>query len=259
MNIIYEIDSFFKYLIFNYISFIAITRIQKETTMKTKALIVVTSHSQLGKTGKPTGYYLPEVTHPYFELEKAGFEIDVASPLGGEAPMDPSSKDLSDEANRKFLQQPFLVEKLKKTIPLGKINPKDYSAILFAGGHGTMWDFADSTDIHRITAEIFENQGVVAAVCHGPAALVNVKLSNGRFLVDGKRVTGFSNAEEEEANLTKVMPFLLQTALEERQAKYEKAPIWKKNVVTDGNLVTGQNPASAADVGKAIVTILQKK
>ena len=227
--------------------------------MKSKALIVVTSHSKLGETGKPTGYYLPEVTHPYFELEKAGFEIDIASPLGGEAPMDQSSRDLSDEANRKFLEQPALVAKLKKTIALEKINPKEYTAILYAGGHGTMWDFAESKEINRVTAEIFENKGVVAAVCHGPAALVNVKLSNGKFLVDGKHVTGFSNAEEEAAKLTETMPFLLQTALEERNAKYEKAPLWNKKVVVDGNLVTGQNPASAKGVGEAIVNILKNR
>lgn len=226
--------------------------------MKQKALIVVTSHSQLGTTGKLTGYYLPEVTHPYFELEKAGLEIDIASPLGGKAPMDPSSRDLSDEANRKFLEQPSLVAKLENTIALEKINPKEYGAILFAGGHGTMWDFADSKEINRITAQIFENQGVVAAVCHGPAALVNVKLSNGKFLVDGKHVTGFSNAEEEAAKLTAIMPFLLQTTLEERNAKYESAPLWQKKVVVDGRLVTGQNPASAAGVGEAIAKIVRK-
>ncbi len=227
--------------------------------MKSKALIVVTSHSQLGKTGKPTGYYLPEVTHPYFELEKAGFEIDIASPLGGEAPMDESSRDLSDEANRKFLEQPSLVAKLKNTIALEKINPKDYTAVLYAGGHGTMWDFAESKEIIRVTSKIFENQGVVAAVCHGPAALVNVKLSNGKYLIDGKRVTGFSNAEEEAAKLTETMPFLLQTVLEKRNAKYESAPLWMKRVVVDGNLVTGQNPASAKAVGEAIVNILKNR
>ncbi len=227
--------------------------------MKSKALIVVTSHSQLGKTRKQTGYYLPEVTHPYFELEKAGYEIDIASPLGGEAPMDESSRDLSDEANRKFLEQSALVAKLKNTIALEKINPKDYSAVLYAGGHGTMWDFAESKEINRVTSQIFENQGVVAAVCHGPAALVNVKLSNGKYLIDGKHVTGFSNAEEEAAKLTETMPFLLQTALEKRNAKYENAPLWNKKVVADGNLVTGQNPASAKGVGEAIVSILKNR
>ncbi len=227
--------------------------------MKTKTLIVVTSYSQLGNTGKTTGYYLPEVTHPYFELEKAGFEVDIASPRGGQAPMDASSKDLSDENNRSFLARPELVEKLRNTIALDKISTADYAAVLYAGGHGTMWDFADSEEINRITSQIYENDGVVAAVCHGPAALVNVKLSDGTFLINGKRMTGFSNAEEEAAGLTKVMPFLLQTYLEKRNAKYESAPLWQENVVVDGRLVTGQNPASASGVGKAIVKVLKNR
>ena len=226
--------------------------------MKNKVLIVVTSHSRLGTTGKAAGYYLPEVTHPYFELEKAGLEVDIASPLGGEAPMEASSKDLSDEKNRKFLERPELASKLKNTIALEKINPKDYAAVLYAGGHATMWDFADSKEIQRITSQIYENKGVVAAVCHGPAALVNVKLSNGKFLIEGKHVTGFSNSEEDAAQLTQVMPFLLQTSLEKHKALYEKAPLWQKKVVVDGNLVTGQNPASATGVGEAVAKILQR-
>lgn len=227
--------------------------------MKTKALIVVTSHSRLGSTGKLTGYYLPEVTHPYFELEKGGLEVDIASPLGGESPMDESSRDLSDVLNRKFIEQPTLMAKLRNTIALSKVNPDDYAAVIFAGGHGTMWDFADSIDINRITSKIYERNGVVAAVCHGPAALINVKLSNGKFLVDGKHLTSFSNAEEHAAQLTQIMPFLLQTELENRNAKYESAPLWQKKVVIDGRLVTGQNPASAAGVGEAVAKIIKNK
>lgn len=133
-----------------------------------------------------------------------------------------------------------------------------YAAVLYAGGHGTMWDFANSHTIDRITAQIYENGGIVAAVCHGPAALVNAKLSSGKFLIEGRRVTGFTNAEEDAAKLTEVMPFLLQTAMEKQNAKFESAPLWQKNVVVDGHLVTGQNPASAAGVGEAIVRLLTK-
>ncbi|MEK7358262.1 MAG: type 1 glutamine amidotransferase domain-containing protein, partial [Bdellovibrionota bacterium] len=142
---------------------------------------------------------------------------------------------------------------------LSAVDPTKYSAVLYAGGHGTMWDFADSAQVQRIASGVYENDGIVAAVCHGPAALVNVKLSNGSYLVSGKRVTGFSNAEEEAAELTKVMPFLLETALIDHGAKFENAALWQKKVVTDGRLVTGQNPASAAGVGAAIAKILATK
>lgn len=225
--------------------------------MKKKVLIVVTSHNRLGETGKPTGYYLPEVTHPYFELQKAGLEIEIASPLGGKAPMDLSSKDLSDPKNREFLETPHLAKLLDETVALDRVDGKDYAAILFAGGHGTMWDFPNAQAVQRVTREVYENGGVVAAVCHGPAALVNVKLSNGENLISGKRLTGFSNAEEEAAQLTKVMPFLLESALVGKNAKFESAPLWQSRVVVDGRLVTGQNPASASGVGEAVAKILR--
>ncbi len=224
--------------------------------MKKKILIVVTSHNQIGQTGKPSGYYLPEVTHPYFELAKKGWEIDIASPLGGEAPMDPKSRDLSDAANKKFLEDPQTSRKLTATLALKDIRSQDYAGVLYAGGHGVMWDFAESKEIQRISKEIYEAQGVVAAVCHGPAALVNVQLSDGTPLVSGKHLTGFSNAEEEAAQMTKVVPFLLQTSLVKKGAKFESAPLWNKKVVVDGRLVTGQNPASAKGVGEAMAEVL---
>lgn len=221
-----------------------------------KALIVVTSHSQMGNTGKVTGYYLPEVSHPYAALVAKGIEVDIASPLGGKAPLDPTSLDLKDPINKKFYEEVSTKSKLDRTLALESINPKDYAAIVYAGGHGTMWDFPTNSAIQRVTAEIFENGGVVAAVCHGPAALVNVKLSNGKYLVDGKKVGAFSNAEEEAAGLTRVMPFLLETELKKRGASYSKADLWKSHVVVDGKLVTGQNPASAGAVGEAVAKLL---
>lgn len=226
--------------------------------MQKKVLIVVTSHDKLGSTGKPTGYYLPEVSHPVLELAKVGFDFEVASPKGGKAPMDPASRDLTDPANRTFLENPKYVAKIENTIALSEVNPKDYAAVIFAGGHGTMWDFADSKDLQRVATAIYESQGIVSAVCHGPAALLNVKLSNGTYLVAGKKVTGFSNAEEEAAELTKVMPFLLETELKNRGAKYESAALWQERVVSDQRLVTGQNPASAAGVGREVARLLSK-
>ena len=222
-----------------------------------KALLVVTSHERLGDTGKPTGYYLPEVTHPYYALRDAGVEVDIASPKGGAAPMDPSSGDRKDPANARFLDTAADRDKVERTARLADVDPSDYDAILFAGGHGTMWDFREDRDVQRLAAAIHDKGGVVAAVCHGPAALVDVCLSSGDYLVAGKRVTGFSNDEEEAAELTKVVPFLLESALVERGGRYQKAGLWQEHVVTDGRLVTGQNPASAAGVGRAVADLLE--
>lgn len=222
-----------------------------------KVLIVVTSHDKLGRTGKKTGYYLPEVTHPYFQLVKAGFQVDIASIKGGLAPMDESSRDLSDSLNLKFLATREHDRKLQQTLKLSDLRPSDYSAIIFAGGHGTMWDFPENESVRRLSAAIYEEGGIVAAVCHGPAALLNIRLSNGRYLVDGKRVTAFTNREEEAAKLTRVMPFLLETELVKRGAVFESAGLWQKKVVVDQRLVTGQNPASAEELGRVLVGLLK--
>lgn len=224
-----------------------------------RALIVVTSHDRLGETGKQTGYYLPEVTHPYYALRDAGVEVDIASPRGGEAPMDSGSRDLTDPANARFLDSAADRDKITRTIPLADVDPAAYDGILFAGGHGTMWDFRDDPHVQRLAAAIHQRGGVVAAVCHGPAALVDVKLSSGDYLVAGKKVTGFSNAEEEAAKLTQVVPFLLESMLVERGGRYHKADLWQERVVTDGRLVTGQNPASAAGVGREVARLLTKR
>lgn len=222
-----------------------------------KVLLIVTSHYLLGSTGTLTGYYLPEVSHPYFELIEAGVEVDIASPQGGEAPIDKKSLKLEDSRNRQMWENPQHRAKLKNTLPLEGINPSDYDAVLFAGGHGTMWDFRENQDIQNVIRQVYENDGYVAAVCHGPAALVDVKLSNGKNIVDGVRVTGFSNAEEDIAELTEVMPFLLETELIKDGALYEKAEPWGEKVVIDQRIITGQNPASAELVGKTLLHALK--
>ncbi len=221
-----------------------------------KVLIVVTSHSQMGTTGKTTGYYLPEVSHPVSQLEERGLKVDIVSPKGGKAPMDPNSCDLSDPINKAFLGRQDLLNKIENTLRPQDVNPIEYQAILYAGGHGTMWDFPENRVLANIASQIYENGGIVAAVCHGPAALVNIKLNNGRYLVEGKRLTAFSNAEEEAAELTDVMPFLLESKLVDRGAVYSKASLWQEHVVTDQRLVTGQNPASAKEVGKQIAMLV---
>jgi putative intracellular protease/amidase len=232
-------------------------RFYKANPIRKKALIVVTSHSKLGSTGKKTGYYFPEAAHPYWELTQQSIQVDFASPRGGKAPMDPASLDLTDPVNKVLYADKSFSQKLDNTMKLSDVDASQYSAIVFAGGHGTMWDFRTSETVKKISAAIYDKGGVVAAVCHGPAALVDVRLADGSFLVDGKSVTGFTNEEEEAAGLTRVMPFLLEDALRARGGKFEEAPMWQKKVVVDGRLITGQNPASAAGVGQAVADQLK--
>ena len=222
--------------------------------MKNKILFVLTSHGIKGSTGEPTGYYLSEVSHPWEVLTKAGYEIEFVSPKGGEAPVD--GFDLSDPVNKTFWEDPVYRKKVENTLTPKEVNPDDYPAIYYAGGHGTVWDFPQNEEIASIARTIYEKGGVVSAVCHGPAGLVNLKLSNGKYLVEGKKVTGFSNEEERAVKLEEVVPFLLEDALRERGAKFEKSGLWQEHVVVDGRIVTGQNPASGKRAGEEILKIL---
>ena len=222
-----------------------------------KALIVVTSHDLLGSTGKKTGYYLPEVTHPFLSLIDQGIEVDIASPKGGKAPMDEGSLNLTDPANFRFMDNKIFAGKLENTLKASDINSADYQAILFAGGHGTMWDFAQTESLAKLAENIYQQGGIVAAVCHGPAAILNLKNTDGSYLVTGKKVSAFSNDEEEAAKLTNIVPFLLETELNIRGAIYEKAPLWEKKVVISERLITGQNPASAEGVGEEVGKMLK--
>lgn len=224
--------------------------------MSKKALIVVTSHDQLG-TLRKTGYYLPEVAHPYLVLHDAGYDLDVVSPKGGNAPMDPGSLDLDDPDNRRFWETPEMRAKVENTLRPEDVDPADYDAIVFAGGHGVMWDFPDDTGLQRLGTAIYEDGGVVAAVCHGPAALVNMKLSDGSYLVAGKTVAAFTDEEEEAAELTGVVPFLLASTLISRGANHVKAANFQPKVASDQRLVTGQNPASAKRLGEEVLAALE--
>ncbi|WPU64552.1 type 1 glutamine amidotransferase domain-containing protein [Peredibacter starrii] len=228
-----------------------------EHNMKKTALIVVSSHENLGSTGKKTGWYLSEVTHIYYPLSKAGFDIEFASPKGGAAPMDESSRDLKDPENKQFLEDRALMEKMKTTLALSEVDPKKYQVIHFAGGHGAMWDFAENRDINRVASQIYEQGGIVSAVCHGPAALVNIKLSNGDYLIKGKDVNSFTDSEEAAVGNTKVVPFLLETTLKSRGAKFHAGKDWEDKVVVSERLITGQNPQSGHSVGKKIVEMSQ--
>ena len=223
--------------------------------MANKVLLALTSHAVKGSSGQPTGFYLAEAAHPWHELRKAGFQVNFVSVLGGKPPMD--GADNPDAISQAFLNDPQVQQQLANTPTAAQLNPKDYAAILFVGGHGAMWDFPDDEDLAKLAAAIYEHQGVVAAVCHGPAALVNPKLSDGNYLIKGKRVAAFTNQEEDAVGLSRVVPFLLASKLQERGAKHIPAPNWAAQVVVDGHLVTGQNPASATGVGQAMAELLE--
>jgi len=229
---------------------------KKSKNMKKKILFVVTSHDKKGSTGEDTGYYLGEVSHPWEVLHKAGYEIDFVSPKGGTPPVD--GFDLKDPVNKEFWENQEYKNKIDHSMTPSQVNPKEYSTIFYAGGHGAMWDFADNKELADIASKIYENGGIVAAVCHGPAGLVNIKLNNGKYLVDGKKINAFTNEEESEVKLTNVVPFLLEDKLKERGAKFEKSGLWQNHVVTDQRVITGQNPQSAKSVGEAIVKELNK-
>ncbi|MFT3947826.1 MAG: type 1 glutamine amidotransferase domain-containing protein [Agriterribacter sp.] len=229
---------------------------KKSENMSKKILFVVTSHDKKGDTGQPTGYYLSEVSHPWEVLHKAGYEIDFVSPKGGTPPVD--GFNLDDPTNKAFWENTEYKNKIDHSLKPNDVNPKNYVAIHYAGGHGTMWDFADNADLAKIATDIYENGGVVSAVCHGSAGLVNIKLSNGKYLVDGKKINAFTNEEETAVKLDKVVPFLLESKLIERGAKFEKSGLWQPHVTVDQRVVTGQNPQSAKGVGEAVLAELKK-
>lgn len=226
-----------------------------EPTTRGAVMFVVSGHTDLGETGVETGFFLSEVAHPWRVLTDAGYTVDFVSPAGGKVQMDPKSHDLDDPINVAFLASADAKE-LTGTLKPEAVDPTQYSAIFYAGGHGAMWDFPGSEALAGLAAQIWDNGGVVAAVCHGPAGLVNIKLADGSYLVDGKRLTAFTNAEEAAVKLTDTVPFLLATTLEERGATHVPAPNFAEHVVVDGRLVTGQNPASATEVGRSIVKLL---
>jgi len=222
-----------------------------------KVLFVVSSHGKMGSSGEPTGYYVPEAAHPWAVLKDAGYAVEFASPQGGQPPR--YGTDKPDAVVARFLADPEVTKQLTQTLRTAEVKASDYEAILFVGGHGTMWDFPEDKGSASVAAHLYETGGVVAAVCHGPAALVNLTLSNGHYLVEGKKVAAFTDAEEQAIKLDTVVPFLLASTLQSRGAEHVAAPNWQANVVVDGRLVTGQNPASAEGVGHAVLKLLQTR
>jgi putative intracellular protease/amidase len=213
-------------------------------------LLAMTSHDDLGGV-RPTGFYVPEAAHPWRVFRNAGYAVDLVSVRGGRPPMD--GFDADDPTQREFIHLP----ELTTTPPSAEVDAVGYDAIFYVGGHGTMWDFPDDAGLTRLGRDIYESGGVVAAVCHGPSALVNLTLSDGTYLVEGKEVSAFTNAEEEAVHLTKAVPFLLQTVLEERGAKHVAAANFESQVSVAERLVTGQNPASATRAAEEVVRLLK--
>jgi len=210
----------------------------------------------MGDTGKPTGWYLPELAHPYEVLTKSGVELTMVSPKGGDAPLDPNSVEMfkSDPVATSFLNNHASLwqNTAKLSTYLGRAD--EFDAVFVPGGHGPMFDLAIDPDTQKLVAEFADKGKVVSAVCHGPAAFVNVKLGNGKHLLEGKKVTGFSNDEEEQVGLSQVVPYSLEDELKKNAAGYEKADEpWGVKVVVDGKLISGQNPASSKAVGEAVL------
>lgn len=225
-----------------------------------KVLFVLTSHSELGDTGKKTGFWIEEFASPYYALADAGVDITIASPKGGKPPIDPSSEtpDAQTDATKRYYEDEALQTKLSKSKKLNEVKAEDFDAVFYPGGHGPLWDLSESKESINLIENFIKQNKPVAAVCHAPAALVKVKGTDGEPLVKGKKVTGFTNTEEEAVNLTEVVPFLVEDKLKELGGNYSKAGDWESYVLTDGLLITGQNPASSEKAAKELLKLLRQ-
>ena len=224
-------------------------------------LMVLTSHDQLGNTGKKTGFWLEEFAAPYYVLKDAGAKLTLASPRGGQPPLDPKSDeaDSQTDATRRFKQDKVAQAELATTKKLADVSAAGFDAVFYPGGHGPLWDLANDKSSVALIEAMNKAGKPVAAVCHAPGVLRDVKGSDGKPLVAGKRVTGFTNTEEEAVGLTKVVPFLVEDMLKEKGGTYSKGGDWQSYVLTDGNLITGQNPASSEAAAKALLELLARR
>ncbi|MGL4452923.1 MAG: type 1 glutamine amidotransferase domain-containing protein [Sarcina sp.] len=224
-----------------------------------KILVVVTNVSKYETAERPTGLWLGEAVHFVDVMEKAGYEIDYVSANGGYTPIDPHSlsNDFMTQTDWNYYTNKNFMDKLGNTLSVNEINTDDYEAIYYTGGHGVVWDFPNNEKMQKIAAQIYEKGGIVSSVCHGAAGLINIKLSNGKNLVDGIKLTGFSNSEEVAAGLDKLVPFLTETELVNSGANYVKGADWSEFAVSQDRVVTGQNPASGAAVAREILNILK--
>lgn len=224
-----------------------------------KVLIVLTSHSDLGNTGEKTGFWVEEFAAPYYVMADAGVELTIASPKGGQPPIDPKSAapDAQTDATKRFNSDTELKNKLAHSVKLSEVNQADYDAVFYPGGHGPLWDLANDEHSIALIEDFYKHNKPVAFVCHAPAALVKVKAPNGDPLVKGKEVTGFSNSEEEAVQLTNVVPFLLEDEMTNLGGKYSKGADWGSYVKQDGLLITGQNPGSSEEAAQLLLKTLK--
>src|SRR4051812_35444319 len=225
-----------------------------------KILMVLTSHDQLGTTGRKTGFWLEEFAAPYFVFRDAGVELTLASPKGGQPPVDPKS-DLAENqtpAMSRFKQDATAKKALANTVKLADMKAEDFDTVFYVGGHGPMWDLAESPVSKALLESFYSSGKPIALVCHSPGVLRHV-MYQGEPLVKGKRVTGFTNQEEEDVHLTQVVPFLVEDELTRLGAKFEKLPNWQPLAIVDGRLITGQNPASSTSAAKALMNLLRQQ
>ena len=224
-----------------------------------KVLIVLTSHDKLGDTGEKTGFWLEEFATPYYHLKDAGAEVTLASPRGGQPPLDPKSHepDYQTDATRRFDDDPTAQNELANTVKLAEMKVDDFDAVFYPGGHGPMWDLHNDSDSIALIEGFIAAGKPVAAVCHAPAVLLKANDQNGDPLVKGKKVTAFSNSEEAAVGLTNVVPYLLEDHLVEMGGVYQKVEDWNPLAVVDGLLITGQNPASSGAVAEALMNAIK--
>lgn len=225
-----------------------------------RILIVLTSYNQLGATGRDTGFWLEELAAPYYVFKDAGAEVTLASPKGGQPPLDPKSDDpdAQSDATRRFKADRAANLELAGTASLDSLSATDFDAVFYPGGHGPLWDLVDNKASIRLIEEFWEGGKPVSAVCHAPIALVNAKDQNGQYIVKDREVTGFTNSEEEAVGLTQIVPLLVEDAMIARGAKYSKGDDWQSHACQDGNLITGQNPGSSEAVANLVLAALAK-
>ncbi|MEM9282182.1 MAG: type 1 glutamine amidotransferase domain-containing protein [Verrucomicrobiota bacterium] len=222
-------------------------------------LIILTSHDKLGDTGLKTGFWLEEFAAPYYALIDAGVVVTLASPKGGLPPLDPKSDepDFQTAATERFKSDPEAQRALANTLTLADVGVEEFDSVMYPGGHGPLWDLANDSDSITVIERMFAANKPVGAVCHAPGVFINAKAPNGEPLVKGKKVTGFTNTEEEAVQLTEVVPFLVEDELKRLGGEYSKVDDWQPCAIADGNLITGQNPASSEAVAKEILKLLK--
>jgi putative intracellular protease/amidase len=227
---------------------------------KVKVLFVLTSHDKLGNTGKKTGFWIEEFATPYYFFTDKNVEVTVATPLGGQAPIDPKSNepDFQTESTKRYFTDAKTQQVLSKTVKLSGLNQKQFDAVFYPGGHGPMWDLSSDKNSIALIQSFYAQNKPIAFVCHGSAALVNVKNNQGEYLIKGKKITSFCNTEESAVQLTSVVPFSLEDKLKERGAIYQKGADWSSFTIVDGLLLTGQNPQSSKEVAEKLFDMINK-